>query len=137
MRRPAHEFEVSTIIPAFNAERYLAAAIESVLAQTCLPAEIIVVDDGATDRTTAIAEQFGAPVVCYRRAHSGIAATRNFGIGVARGNWLAFLDADDLWTREKLEQRATSTASASPLPKGRRWSSTSMPHVPSRSLTRF
>jgi glycosyltransferase involved in cell wall biosynthesis len=102
MPRLATNREVSVIIPAFNAERYLAAAIESVLAQTVRPAEIIVVDDGSTDRTANIAEQFGAPVVCHRRTPGGIAATRNFGIRVARGNWLAFLDADDLWTPEKL-----------------------------------
>jgi glycosyltransferase involved in cell wall biosynthesis len=95
-------FEVSVIIPAFNAERHLAAAIASVLAQTFRPVEIIVVDDGSTDGTAKIAEQAGPPVVCHRRAHGGIAASRNFGIGIARGNWLAFLDADDLWLREKL-----------------------------------
>jgi glycosyltransferase involved in cell wall biosynthesis len=105
----ARAFEASVIIPAFNAERYLAAAVESVLAQTVRPREIVVVDDGSADRTARIAEQFGAPVICLRRPHGGIAAARNFGVGAARGNWLAFLDADDLWTPEKLErQRAAA-----------------------------
>jgi glycosyltransferase involved in cell wall biosynthesis len=76
-----------------------------VLAQTFHPLEIIVVDDGSTDRTASIAEQFGQPVICHRRTHGGIAASRNFGISVARGNWLAFLDADDLWTPDKLERQ--------------------------------
>jgi glycosyltransferase involved in cell wall biosynthesis len=102
---PERVLEISVIIPAFNAERYLAAAIASVLAQTVRPAEIIVVDDGSTDRTANIAEQFGAPVTCHRQPHRGIAATRNSGINAARGNWLAFLDADDLWTCEKLERQ--------------------------------
>jgi glycosyltransferase involved in cell wall biosynthesis len=101
----APAFEASVIIPAFNAERYLEAAIESVQAQTVHPSEIIVVDDGSTDRTAKIAEQFGLPVICHRQAHGGIAAMRNFGVSVARGNWLAFLDADDLWTPEKLERQ--------------------------------
>jgi glycosyltransferase involved in cell wall biosynthesis len=93
---------ISVIIPAFNAGRYLAAAIESVRVQSFPPMEIIVVDDGSTDDTAAIAEAFGAPVVCHRRPHGGIAATRNFGVGGARGDWTAFLDADDLWVPEKL-----------------------------------
>lgn len=105
MPRLATSNEVSVIIPAFNAGSYLAAAIESVLAQTFPPGEIIVVDDGSTDGTAKIAEQFGAPVICHRRAHNGIAATRNFGIRVARGIWLAFLDADDLWMPDKLERQ--------------------------------
>ncbi len=96
-------FDVSVVIPAFNAARHLGEAIESVLAQTVRPTEIIVVDDGSTDDTKKIAESFGGAVVCHHKQHSGIAATRNFGIRVALGNWLAFLDADDLWTREKLE----------------------------------
>ncbi|MEJ0091064.1 MAG: glycosyltransferase family A protein [Limisphaerales bacterium] len=101
----APAFKVSVVIPAFNAEKYLAAAIESVLAQTIRPAEIIVVDDGSTDGTASVAERFGSPVSCHRRAHHGIAATRNFGVYIARGNWLAFLDADDLWMPDKLERQ--------------------------------
>jgi glycosyltransferase involved in cell wall biosynthesis len=111
----APDFEVSVIIPAFNAERYVAAAIESVLEQTIRPAEIIVVDDGSTDHTAKIAEQFGLPMICHRRPHSGIAATRNFGICTARGNWLAFLDSDDLWTREKLERQLAAAKKDSAL----------------------
>ncbi|HEY5296292.1 MAG TPA: glycosyltransferase family A protein [Verrucomicrobiae bacterium] len=105
MPKLASTNEVSVVIPAFNAERYLAAAVESVLAQTFLPLEILVVDDGSTDATPKSAEPFGGKIIYLRRPHSGISATRNCGIKAARGNWLAFLDADDLWTREKLESQ--------------------------------
>jgi len=99
---PVQDFEVSVIIPAFNAGRYLAAAIESVLAQTLPHAEVIVVDDGSTDESAKAANSFGARVHYEKRIHAGTAAARNHGISVARGGWLAFLDADDLWLREKL-----------------------------------
>jgi glycosyltransferase involved in cell wall biosynthesis len=96
------EKSVSVVIPVFNCERYLGEAIESVLAQTLPPSEVIVVDDGSTDGSAEVANSFGAHVRYEKRIHAGIAATRNHGIGVARGGWLAFLDADDLWRREKL-----------------------------------
>lgn len=98
--------KISVIIPAYNAEAYLAAAIESVLQQTVCPAEVIVVDDNSTDRTSEIARRFGSAVNYQRRppeAERGISAGRNYGIGLAREEWLAFLDADDLWTPHKLE----------------------------------
>jgi glycosyltransferase involved in cell wall biosynthesis len=93
---------VSVVIPVFNCERYLGEAIESALAQTLPPSEIIIVDDGSTDNSSEVAKSFGARVRCEKRNHAGIAATRNHGISVAHGDWLAFLDADDLWLREKL-----------------------------------
>ena len=93
---------VSCIIPAFNAERYLAAAVASVLAQTRAAVEILVVDDGSTDATAAVAESLGAPVRVLRQANAGPAAARNHGVQASSGELLAFLDADDLWEPTKL-----------------------------------
>ena len=90
------------MIPAFDAERYLGDAIESILRQTCPPVELIVVDDGSSDRTPEIALSFGDSVRCVRQPHSGIGAALNRGIAMAHGALLAFLDADDLWTENKL-----------------------------------
>lgn len=94
---------VSVIIPVFNGERYLAEALASVEAQTRPADEILVVNDGSTDRTPQrLAECAGPRLRALHRAHSGIAATRNAGVAQARGEWIAFLDADDLWMPEKL-----------------------------------
>ena len=92
---------VSVVIPAYNAESCIGAAIESVRAQTSLPAEVIVVDDGSTDRTAEIASQAGARVVSQR--NSGPSAARNAGVDAASSPWIAFLDADDRWAADKLE----------------------------------
>ncbi len=92
---------VSVIVPVYNGERFLAEAIESILAQTYQSYELIVVDDGSTDRTREIALSF--PLVKYLyQANSGIAAARNRGVEIAQGEYLAFLDADDLWMPDKL-----------------------------------
>jgi glycosyltransferase involved in cell wall biosynthesis len=100
-----NSFLVSVIIPVYNCERYLAEAIESVLAQTYRPIEIIVVDDGSTDGSAEVVKAFGSSVhYCYQ-ANSGIGGARNKGINLARGNFLAFLDADDLWVEDKLMQQ--------------------------------
>jgi glycosyltransferase involved in cell wall biosynthesis len=92
---------VSVIIPVFNGEQFLAEAIESVLAQSYASHEVIVVDDGSTDRTPQIAQSY-ASVKYVRQANSGTAAARNRGIEMARGEYLAFLDADDVWMADKL-----------------------------------
>ena len=93
---------VSVIIPVYNGGRYLRAALESVFAQTYRPFEVIVVDDGSKDESGAIAQSF--PEVRYiRQENQGVAAARNNGIEVARGEFFAFLDQDDLWTPEKLK----------------------------------
>lgn len=93
---------VSVIIPVYNCERYLAQAIESVLAQTYRPIEIIVVDDGSTDRSADVAKRFAVPVRYCFQSHSGSGAARNRGIRMATGSHFAFLDADDLWVQDKL-----------------------------------
>ncbi len=90
---------VSVIIPVYNGENYLAKAIESVLAQTYSPHEIIVIDDGSTDSSAEIARRF--PVRLITRPNGGISAARNSGIDVSQGEFIALLDADDLWLPDK------------------------------------
>ena len=93
---------ISVVIPVFNGERYLAEAIASVLAQEYAPLEVVVVDDGSTDGSAAIAEQFAPRVQCYRQPHAGLAASLNFGVTQTQGERLAFIDADDLWLPGRL-----------------------------------
>lgn len=94
---------VSVIIPAYNAEKYIAETIKSAIKQTYQPVEIIVVDDGSNDQTTDIAEQFGGIVKVIKQKNSGVSAARNHAAKIAKGNWLAFLDSDDIWLSNKLE----------------------------------
>jgi len=92
---------ISVVIPAYNSERFIRQAIESVLTQTISVDEIIVVDNNCTDRTVQIAEELGAKVVTQTKQN--LSATRNLGINVCRNDWIAFLDSDDLWEKEKIE----------------------------------
>lgn len=102
---------VSCIVPVFNGERYLAEALDSILAQQYRPLDIIVVDDGSTDGTAAIVNRYGDRVRALRQPHAGAPAARNRGLQAARGEFIAFLDSDDLWHREKLaRQMARFTA---------------------------
>jgi len=94
---------ITVVIPAHNAARFVPRCLGSVFAQTLKPAEVIVVDDGSTDDTAALAAALGARVVS--QANGGIASARNTGIQNASGEWIAFLDADDLWAPEKLERQ--------------------------------
>lgn len=96
---------VSVIIPCFNGEKHLREAIESVLAQDLQPTEVIVVDDGSTDRSPEIARSFGPPVIVIEQPNRGVSATRNHGILRATGEIVAFLDADDLLLPGCLERR--------------------------------
>ena len=96
--------KVTVVIPAFNAERYLAQALESVEGQTCKPDECLVVDDGSTDATGAVARSF--PFVRYvYKPNGGDASARNRGIEEAGGDLIAFLDSDDVWRPRKLEKQ--------------------------------
>lgn len=93
---------VSVIIPVYNCERYLAEAIESVLAQTYHPIEIIVVDDGSTDGSANVAKRFAPSLRYCFQPNSGTGAARNRGIDLAQGSFFGFLDADDVWMKDKL-----------------------------------
>ncbi|MEN8127780.1 MAG: glycosyltransferase family A protein [Planctomycetota bacterium] len=99
---------ISAVIPAYNAEKYIARAIDSVLAQTCPVNEIIVVDDGSTDNTAAIIKGYGDKVRYIYQPNAGVSAARNAGIEAATGNWIAFLDADDEWLPKKIELQVES-----------------------------
>jgi glycosyltransferase involved in cell wall biosynthesis len=94
---------VSVIIPVLNGEAFLAEAVASVFRQTFRPIEIIIVDDGSTDNTAKVASGYDAQVRYLFQPHSGQAAARNTGLRQATGDVIAFLDADDMWTDDKLE----------------------------------
>ncbi len=93
--------KVSTIINVYNGERYIAEAINSVINQEYSNMEIIVIDDGSTDKTKAIVQKFVPHVTYIYQENLGIASAKNNGIENATGDFFAFLDADDLWTKEK------------------------------------
>ena len=93
---------VSIIIPTYNHGQYLPEAIDSVLRQSVEPIEIIIIDDGSIDNTEVILKNLTSNVRYYRQSHQGAGAARNTGVTLAKGKWLAFLDADDLWLPQKL-----------------------------------
>ncbi|MFQ5500542.1 MAG: glycosyltransferase family A protein, partial [Candidatus Zixiibacteriota bacterium] len=93
---------VSVIIPAYNCERFLAETIESVLAQSYRPIEVIVVDDGSTDQSAEIARSYNDVNYIFQ-ANQGTAVARNTGLAAAQGELIAFLDHDDVWMPNKLE----------------------------------
>tara|TARA_R110002049_G_scaffold17654_7_gene68269 strand:- start:4344 stop:5042 length:699 start_codon:yes stop_codon:yes gene_type:complete len=98
--------DVSVVIPAHNAHKYLAAALNSVADQSLPPREIIVVDDGSTDTTAEIAAGYARrSVTLLRQPQRGSAAARNAGVLAASQPYLAFLDADDLWSPRKLAEQ--------------------------------
>lgn len=98
---------VSVIIPTFNCERYIATTIESILNQSLRDLEIIVVDDGSTDRTSEIAAAFGPPVRLVSQSNSGVCVARNHGIREATGQYLCLMDHDDYWFPDKLERQVS------------------------------
>lgn len=96
--------KVSVIIPTYNRAAKVRSSIESAMTQTMTDLEVIVVDDGSSDDTGRIlGETFGDRIRYFAQVNQGVAAARNKGIAEARGEWIAFLDSDDLWEREKLE----------------------------------
>jgi len=102
---------VSVVIPAFNAGKWIVETIESVLSQSTPPAQVIVVDDGSTDDTLERLRRFASRVICLRQANQGVSAARNRGVSASDAEFVAFLDADDIWHPRKLElQLATFAA---------------------------
>jgi glycosyltransferase involved in cell wall biosynthesis len=99
---------VSAIVPVFNGERYLEECLRSAVDQSLPPFEVIVVDDGSTDGSAEIAESFGGPVRCIRQANKGVAGARNQGLSAATGEFVGFIDHDDLWPQGKLESQVAA-----------------------------
>lgn len=97
---------ISIIIPAHNAAKFICQAIDSALKQTLQPLEIIVIDDASTDQTSELVEKYQAPVRLLKQKKSGVSAARNYGIREAIGEFIAFLDADDVFIEPtKLEKQ--------------------------------
>lgn len=107
MDNPGTKQSVTVVIPSFNYARYIREAVDSALAQTASPLEIIVVDDGSTDDTPGImaAYAYDSRVRYLRQENRGLSAARNAGIRAARGEFIALLDADDRWKPEKLSRQ--------------------------------
>jgi glycosyltransferase involved in cell wall biosynthesis len=95
---------ISVIMPCFNAEKYLGEAVESVLNQSFLSTELIVVDDGSTDRSREILDTYGSRIKVLSQTNRGPYAARNLGLRAALGHYIAFLDSDDWWLPEALEK---------------------------------
>ena len=95
--------DVSVIIPTYNRKDFLIEAIESVLAQTFLGYELIVVDDGSTDGTKKVLADYGNKITYYFQENKGVSSARNFGIQKSHGRFICFLDSDDLWLKDKLK----------------------------------
>src|SRR5579883_1707116 len=96
---------LSVIIPVFNGETTLTSCIRSAQAQHGIDTEILVIDDGSTDRSAAVAQSFGPKVRLFTGPNGGVSAARNRGIAAASGEWIVFLDADDLLLPETLRRR--------------------------------
>jgi len=97
---------VSVILPFFNSQKHLLASVKSVLEQSYSPFELIVVNDGSTDESEAIIQSLDDNRIFYiEKTNSGAASSRNEGVKVAKGEYISFIDADDLWDKKKLERQ--------------------------------
>lgn len=105
------EPKISVIVPTYNCAKYLGQAIESILTQSKSAFEVIVVDDGSTDDTASVLEPFRNKISVIRQRNKGVSSARNAGIAVATGDWIAFLDSDDIWLPNKLELYIEAMAS--------------------------
>jgi len=117
--QPAIQPLVSVVIPLYNGERFIAATLDSALAQDYPRVEILVVDDGSTDHSLRVAREYAARhgdrirvLIHPGGANRGVSATRNLALAEARGEWIAFLDADDLWYPKKLSRQMAALARA-------------------------
>ena len=99
---------ISIITPAYNAEKYIAETINSVINQNCKDWELIIVDDGSTDNTAKIIKEFcekNINIYYYYKSNSGVSETRNMGMSKAKGEYIALLDADDIWGKKNLQEK--------------------------------
>jgi glycosyltransferase involved in cell wall biosynthesis len=101
---------LTVVIPVHNGENFLRETLESVLDQSYPPVEIIVVNDGSTDKTLLVAKEFGARIRILDRENAGVSASRNVGISAAATDWVALIDHDDLWEKEHLANLACAIA---------------------------
>ena len=101
---------ISVIIPSYNAAKWLPAAVASVQAQSRSADEIIIVDDGSTDGTSLLCKEFGPDIRYVRRENGGLAAARNTGVDASSGEWLLFLDADDVLLPDALASLSATAA---------------------------
>ena len=108
MSRPV----VSVVLPVYNGERFIAHALNSVFAQDYDALDVVVVDDGSTDGTAAVLARYDGRIRVFAQENAGPAAARNTGLRHARGEVLAFIDADDLWHPRKLELQLNELAAA-------------------------
>lgn len=103
---------LSIVMPSYNSEEYIVEAIKSVISQTIHSWELIIIDDGSKDNTASLVHEFTNKdnrIKFYtNKENQGVSATRNRGISLANGEWIAFLDSDDLWEKEKLEKQIES-----------------------------
>jgi glycosyltransferase involved in cell wall biosynthesis len=107
--------KVSVVIPTYDRAVKVQRAIECVLVQTVTDLEVIVVDDGSSDGTgQVLAEKFGKRIRYYAQSNQGVSVARNRGVEEARGEWIAFLDSDDLWEKDKLESQFEALERFSP-----------------------
>ncbi|HUO36169.1 MAG TPA: glycosyltransferase family A protein, partial [Candidatus Acidoferrum sp.] len=96
--------KVSVVIPTYNRAKKVRGAIDSALGQTISDLEVIVVDDGSSDNTAKVLQEaYGTRIRYFAQQNQGASAARNKGMAEARGEWIAFLDSDDFWEKEKLE----------------------------------
>ena len=96
---------ISVIMPAYNSEKYISEAIESVISQSCTNWELIIVDDGSTDQTSEIIDEYAAKdsrIRAFHRENSGVSAARNFALEIVCGDYITFIDSDDVYNSERL-----------------------------------
>jgi glycosyltransferase involved in cell wall biosynthesis len=96
---------ISVILPVYNRASWVARAIDSVLSQTYQNFELLVIDDGSTDDTSQVLESYGSRLKVLKQAHAGAEAARNLGLEYARGEFVAFIDSDDLWYADRLSSQ--------------------------------
>ena len=107
MNNLMQEVKVSVVIPSYNGEKFICQTIDSVFAQTFKDFEVLVIDDGSTDKTKEVLSKYGDSIRYLYKQNGGVSSARNYGIEQAKGKYIAFLDADDLWMPEKLEKQVS------------------------------